>query len=204
MPNPAISRIKDLLARAEASLGALSPRDRTLVVGLLAVGTLTALLVGGLAMRSSLRSAESKVQARLETLQLIEALASDHAAADERAAEIAAQMKVHSGTELSAFLEQAARNAQVGDKLDAVREKSASTTGDVEEKVYAVSITRLSVPEMTRFLAEVETKGYPLRIRSFKVKTRSRADEPKQVDVSMDVSAFKIVAAAAPATPEEG
>lgn len=204
MPNAPLQRIKDALARAEASLGALSPRDRGLVVGLLAFGALTVLIGGGLAMRSSLRSAESKVQARRETLQLIEALASDHAAADERAAEIAAQMKVHDGTELSAFLEQAARNAQVGDKLDAVREKSASTTGDIEEKVYAVSITRLSVQEMTRFLAEVESKGYPLRIRSFKVKTRSRKDEPKQVDVSMDVSAFKILASAAPTAPEAG
>ncbi len=204
MPNSPLQRIKDALGRAEASLGALSPRDRSLVVGLLAFGALTVLIGGGLAMRSSLRSAESKVQARRETLQLIEALASDHAAADERAAEIAAQMKVHDGTELSAFLEQAARNAQVGDKLDAVREKSASTTGDIEEKVYAVSITRLSVQEMTRFLAEVESKGYPLRIRSFKVKTRSRKDEPKQVDVSMDVSAFKILASAAPTAPEAG
>ena len=204
MPNSPLQRIKDALARAEASLGALSPRDRGLVVGLIAVGALTVLVGGGLAMRSSLRSAESKVQARRETLQLIEALASDHAAADERAAEIAAQMKLHDGTELSAFLEQAARNAQVGDKLDAVREKSASTTGDIEEKVYAVSITRLSVQEMTRFLAEVESKGYPLRIRSFKVKTRSRSDEPKQVDVSMDVSAFKILASAAPTAPEAG
>ena len=42
------------------------------------------------------------------------------------------------------------------------------------------------------FLVEIETAGFPMKIRSLKVKTRGRAGE-KKLRVDMDISAFTLI-----------
>ncbi len=186
------TRIRGVIDRVQDLLADMTPRDRSLLLGLVAFGAL--LLVGGSiwAMSSTISSLDSRLRDRELTLTRVQAMAAQQATAEGEAAAIEEQLKKFAGTDLSSFMEQAARNASVGDRLDSVREKSSASSGNIEERLYSVSLNSLTLPEMTDFLYEVEGTGYPLRIKTFKVKTRKRG-EVSSLSVEMDVSAYRLI-----------
>ncbi|CAN0461093.1 unnamed protein product, partial [Ectocarpus fasciculatus] len=94
--------------------------------------------------------------------------------------------------DLSAFLDKSAENTDIGDKLDAVKEKTSSTDGVLEEKMYAVSLSNLTESELATFLYEIETSGFPLQIKTMKVKSRKKGDE-KTLRVDLDISAYRLI-----------
>lgn len=186
------TRVDALRDRAQDALADMSPRDRGLLLGLLVASALAVVGGGAWWMRGTLRGLDQRVEARAETLHLLNVMASEHETAIGQSDEIKANLKAHSGTDMSSFLEQAAKNSGVADRLNQVREKSVTTNGVLEEKLYAVALSSLSQEEMSNFLFEVETSGYPLQIRTFKVKTRTRKDE-KTLNVDMDIAAFRVI-----------
>ena len=185
-------RLAPLVNNARDALADMSTRDRRLLLGLVASGVVIMLTGGGWWMNQSLRDLESRVTSRADSLHMLKVMASDHAVAIGQAEEIKQRLKANEGTDLSSFLEQAAKNASVADRLTQVREKSSSTSGILEEKLYSVALTKLTTDEMAGFLFEVETAGYPLQIRNFKARTRKRKDE-KTLDLDMDIAAFRVV-----------
>jgi hypothetical protein len=90
----------------------------------------------------------------------------------------------------------------VRDRLDSVKEKQAIVDGNLEEKLYAVALSKLTVTEMSKLVKELESNGYPLKVRSLKLKTRNSGDE-KLIDMNLDISAWRVVDDAA-ATKSEG
>ena len=84
-----------------------------------------------------------------------------------------------------------------------MREKPGTTTGTLEERQYAISISKLTLDEYSNFLFEVEGAGYPLKIRTTKVKRRARGEEIT-LDVDMDISAFRMVEATAGVQTTDG
>ena len=56
-----------------------------------------------------------------------------------------------------------------------------------------MKLTHLSQQELADFVAEVEGSDMPLRIRSFKSRTRKRKGEIT-LQVDMDISGYKVVA----------
>jgi hypothetical protein len=186
------TRLDALRDRAQDALADMAPRDRGLLLGLVVLTTVG--LAGGGAwwMHGTLSGLESRVETRADTLHLLKVMASEHEAAIGQSEEIKATLKEHSDTDMSSFLEQAAKNSGVADRLNQVREKSVTTNGVLEEKLYAVALSQLSTDEMSNFLFEVETSGYPLQIRTFKVKARTRKGE-KTLNVDLDIAAFRVV-----------
>jgi type II secretory pathway component PulM len=186
------TRIRGVIDRVQDLLADMTPRDRSLLLGL--VGFAALLLVGGSiwAMSSTISSLDSRLRDRELTLTRVQAMAAQQATAEGEAAAIEEQLQKFAGTDLSSFMEQAARNASVGDRLDSVREKSSASSGNIEERLYSVSLNSLTLSEMTDFLYEVEGTGYPLRIKTFKVKTRKRG-EVSSLSVEMDVSAYRLI-----------
>lgn len=178
--------------RAEEVLTDLSPRDRRLLVGLVCGASLV--LVLGLTwwMSSRLNQLSDRLVGRQDTLRMVAALAEEQSTAVDRADDIEDELARHSNTNLSAFLEQAASRAGIEDMLDSVRENSSTSDGVLEDKLYSVELSKIDTAAFANFLYEVETAGYPLKIRSTKVKVSTRSGE-KQLRVSMDVSAFSLV-----------
>ncbi len=198
------TRIDALRDRAQDALAGMSPRDRMLGIGL--VVAVVVFLVGASVwwMNGTLGDLRSRVASRSDTLHMVKVMAAEHEAALEQSDEIKTKLQQYSGTDLSAFLEQAAKNANVADRLSQVREKSATLNGVLEEKLYAVELKTLTTDEMANFLFEIETAGYPLQIRSFRAKTRARRGETT-INVDMDIAAFRVVEEEADASePEEG
>jgi len=184
--------VSQRLERLQDLLSGLSPRDRALLLGMVAA-LLLAVAVGiGLALTRSLRDQRSLLEDRQTQLAQVSALTASHTDNVSKIAAIEAQIKAHEDTDLQAFLEKAGKNAGISDRLNAVREKSTTTTGRLEDKLYNVTFSKLTLSEYSNFLYEVEAVGYPLKIRTVKVKRRAHGDEIT-LDVDMDISAFRVV-----------
>lgn len=184
--------ITALLERIQDGMRSLSSRDRVLLIAL-SSALLLGLLVGvGMGISSSLRRQRASTEEAEGKLTLAQSLGVDHARYAEQIKEIEARIQAHADTDLQAFLEQASNRVGVSDRLNAVREKSATTDGDLEDKLYTVSLSKLTVDEYAGFLYEVESVGYPLKIRTTRVKRRQRGEEVT-LDVDMDISAFRVV-----------
>jgi type II secretory pathway component PulM len=184
--------VSQRLERLQDLLSGLSARDRALLLGLIAALLLGVVVGLGVVLTRSLRAQRSLLEDRQTQLAQVTALTASHADNVTKIATIESQIKEHEGTDLQAFLEKAGKNAGISDRLNAVREKSTTTQGRLEDKLYNVTFSRLTLSEYSNFLYEVEAVGYPLKIRSVKVKRRAHGDEIT-LDVDMDISAFRVV-----------
>ena len=185
MTSNAQERLFDLLS-------SMTPRDRKLLLGLVAFFSLIFVSGSLWLMSSKLGSLNGQIADREEKLHLIHVLAVDHAEALGQAEEIEEALKANADTDLSSFLEQAAGKSGIEEKLNQVKEKTTATDGVVQEKVYAVKLSKLRLDELTSFLYEVETARYPLKIHTFKVKSRKSGDS-RVLTVDMDIASYKVL-----------
>lgn len=190
----ALDRFQPLADRARDQLAAMSPRDRKLLLGLGIGGALLVVFGGIFLMKGALDAREAKVADRQETLRRVHLLAADFADSQAQAEQIEAKIAEHAGTDMSAYLEQVASRTNVGDRLDAVRQKATSEEGTLQETIYAVSLSKLGQSELATFLYELESTGYPLQVRTMTVKSRRRADEVT-LNVDLDIAAYKLISA---------
>jgi|GEM_PF-2621958 hypothetical protein len=194
--------LQTLSDRVTDAMGEMSPRDRKLLTGLLVVGVVALIGGSGWWVNGRLHDMQARLDDRSETLRLIGVMADDEKLNAEKAGQIEAELKRHSGTDLSTYMEQTAEKVGVRDRLDSVKEKQAIVDGNLEEKLYAVALSKLTVTEMSKLVKELESNGYPLKVRSLKLKTRNSGDE-KLIDMNLDISAWRVVDDAA-ATKSEG
>lgn len=186
------NRIAALQAQLQDLLASMSPRDRALFIGLVAFAILG--VVGGAlyTMSSSLSTLESRIATREDSLQSMRLLLAEYETAKEQATAIEEELRQNASTDLSAFLDKSTENVGIGENLDAVKEKTASTDGVLEEKMYAVSLSDLTESQLSTFLYEIETSGFPLQIKSMKVRSRTRNDE-KTLRVDLDISSYRLI-----------
>ncbi len=194
------TRISALQDRIQDAIADMNPRDRNLLGGLVIFGTVLLLGGGFYSMRSSLDSLETRVDDRRDQLRMIGLLAADHAEGEAKAEEIRTTLERYQSQDFSSFMEQAAQKVGVGEQLSSVRKKSESTNDRLQELVYSVKLSKLQQDQLVKILHEVEASGYPVKVRSFKAKTRTSKGE-KSLDVDMEVATYKVVA---DATEEEG
>lgn len=183
--------LSERLERLQDLLTGLSPRDRALLLGMIGAGLVAVLIGGAWGLSSSLRSQKDRLLERQTQLTQVQALTAEHAAAQAKIEEIEQKIREHADTDLQAFLEKAGRNAGISDRINAVREKSSTVQGNLEDKLYSVSLSKLTLSEYSSFLYEMESAGYPLKVRTTKVKRRVKGEEVT-LDVDMDISSFII------------
>jgi type II secretory pathway component PulM len=184
-------RLENLLDRIQDVLADMTPRDRALLLGL-TIAVLLAIVVGSsYAMKQSLETLEARVNARASDVQSVYVTAQEYADAQANLQVLEADLEKTSAVDLSAFLEQAAQKASI-DSPDSVREKGSTTEGNLEEKQFTVTLNDISLQQLAEFLYEAEASGYPLKIRTTKVKTRTKKEE-KLLQVNMDISAYRAV-----------
>lgn len=191
--------VRERFAEAVASMSA---RDRKLLAGLAVFGVL-AVLGGTWWLGSGLvADARSRVSDREDALDQLTTMASQQADAVEQVENIEAELRKHASQDLPSFMEKSAQKTNLATNLSGVREKEVRTEGNLEEKVYGVELAKVSLQQLVEFLHEIETSGYPLRVRSTKTKTVTVAGA-KVLNVSMEVSAFRLVEVEAEPAPAE-
>ena len=184
-------RLENILDRIQDVLADMTPRDRTLLLGL-TIAVLLGLVVGSsYAMKRTLDTLETRVNDRAKDVEYVYTTAQEYADAQANLEVLEADLRNTSAVDLSAFLEQAAQKASI-DSPDSVREKASTIEGNLEEKQFTVTLNDVSLQQLAEFLYEAEASGYPLKIRTTKVKTRTKKEE-KLLQVNMDISAFRAV-----------
>ena len=194
-------RFNTIALRIQDSLSGLSARDRKLLVLLVVIFAFSALAGVGYLMRSSMKNLESMVEYREETLLQARSMAIDYQTNVETAELILSKLEEHRGANLSAYLEKTAQSVGIADRLDSVKETSTSQNGDLEEKIYAAQLSKLSLEDATNFIFAIENSGFPLVIRNARFKTRKHSGE-KKVKLVLDIASYQLTTEARTAAPE--
>ena len=183
--------VEPLRERFSELVATMSPRDRRLFVGLIVFAVVTVLGGAWWISSSILEDAQSRVAQREETLGLLQGLAADQAEALAQVETIEAELRKSEGQDLPSFIEKAADKVGIASNLQGVREKQVVTEGSLEEKTYTVELSKIQLAQLTDFLYQVETGGYPLRVRTMKTKVVTAAGV-KTLTVSLEISAFRL------------
>lgn len=197
-----MAAFEGLRARFGEMIGAMSKRDRVLFVGLVIGAYVVG--VGGLwwLARGQLGDLQSRIDGQERNLTLLTSMADDQAQAADRVTKIDQQMAKYADQDLPAFVEKAAQKTGIASNLQGVREKQKATDGDIEETPFSVELSKVSLQQLTEFLYEIETAGYPLKVHTMKTRLVT-VSGVKMLNVSMEIGAFRIVNEAAPTATEE-
>lgn len=186
------SRMGHVTARVDALLEGLSPRDRKLLIGLVFFALLVVVGGGFFLMNSTLDSLEGTLGERRADLKYVEDLQEQFEESQVTLEAIEADLRKSGGQDLSAFLEKAATEAKIGENLDSVREKNVVEVGTLEQKNYAVTVSKITQQQAVDFLHAVETGGYPLRITSANFKVVKIKGE-KFLTLKLDIAAYRLL-----------
>lgn len=186
------SAFAPIRSRLEPLLDSLSPRDRKLLLGLMAFAGLVLIGGAGWWMTSALDGMRAEIEDRKETLAFVRQELADYQASQAQLEAIEAELQKHAGTDFSAFMEKAATTAGMNDRLESVRPTSTTTIGTLEVKSYDVNVTRVTLQQMLDFLYAVETDGYPLRITNASIKGVKVAGA-RLLNIKLEVSAYRLL-----------
>ncbi len=178
-------------SRFSALVADMSPRDRSLFLGLVIAAYLGALGVAAWGGKSLLSDVQSRIATKQTALTRLEAMQAEYAQNSAKVAEIEETLRTNANQDLPSYVEKAAQKVGVGTNLKAVREKGVATQGNLEEKSYTVEIDKVTLTQMTDFLFEIETNGFPMRIRTSRVKT-SGAAGARLLSATFEISAYRL------------
>lgn len=189
-----MSKIQLIRTQAMDIFSSLPQRDRFLVIIVTAI-----LFFGGIgaaiySMTTSLRARDKELETLDVNIELLQIIQTEREIVQVKVEEIELALAENATTDLSAFLEKAATEAGFNPKEKSmqVREKSTVTDGSLQEKIFSVSLTKLSTEEFSRFLLKTETSGYPLQIRNSTIKRDKRGEEIT-LNVNLDIAAYKML-----------
>ncbi len=178
----------------------MSPRDRYLFMGLVLM--VYGSVLGGFwyVGHHALANLHSRIDDEEQAYATLSGLASDQASASADIDRIEAELKKNSGTDLSSFVEKAAQKVGIASSLQ-VRDRETSADGNLQSKTFSVELTKITLQQVKDFLFELESTGYPLKITGARFKSTTLAGA-KVLNVSLDVTAYTLLDAAATAAKE--
>lgn len=169
----------------------MSPRDRNLFLGLVLCVYLGALGAAAWGGKSFLADAQSRITAKQAAVTRLEAMETEYVANVAKVTEIEDTLRKNATQDFPSFAEKAAAKHSLGTNLKAVREKGATTEANLQVKTYTVELDRVSLAQLTDFLFELETTGYPLRIQTMRVKTNGPPGQ-RLLSPTFEVAAYKL------------
>ena len=185
-------QFNSIALKVQDSLSGLGDRDRKLLIGLAAAALVGVIVGTGFFMSSILSDLQAKVDYRADALQRATVMAAEFQSNEETSQRISDKLNEHKSSNLSAFLEKTAQTVGIADRLDSVKASSTSVNGELEETLYSAQFSKLSLEDVTNFLFEIETSGYPLIVQSTRLKTR-RSKGERLIKMSLDIAAYKPV-----------
>ena len=185
-------QFNSIALRVQDSLAGLGDRDRKLLIGLASTAFVGIIVGTAVFMNSILADMQAKVDYRADALQRATVMAAEFQSNEETAQQISAKLEEHKSSNLSAFLEKTAQTVGIADRLDSVKASSTSINGELEETLYAAQFSKLTLEDVTNFLYQIETSGYPLIVQSTRLKTR-RSKGERLLKMSLDIAAYKPV-----------
>jgi hypothetical protein len=189
-----MSKIQLIKTQVMDVFSSLSQRDRFLVIFLTATFFFGGIGAAIYSMTTSLKTRDIELETLETNIQLLQIIQTERETVQAKVVEIEQALAENATTDLSAFLEKAATEAGFNPKEKSmqVREKSTVTDENLQEKIFSVSLTKLSTEEFSRFLLKTETSGYPLQIQKSTIKRKKRGDEIT-LNINLDIAAYKML-----------
>ena len=182
--------MKELIARIQATLANLSPRERLLVAGTGVVFLAFVLVVGVVnpALSASSR-ASRRVAAAEDELRAVQILRSRYDEVNARMASV--EQRIQSGPkgEIFTVLESLARASAV--TVDSMEPRTAPASDDYRETKVQVILRGVTLAQLVTYLQRIESAPQLLSIKSLRIRTRS--DKPELLDVTFSVSSFEAI-----------
>jgi hypothetical protein len=161
---------------------------------LVIAGTTALVVLGGLGLRGNLDRLQGEIDTRKGQLSMVQEMQREWREGQATLGQLEEKVTAHAATSFSAFLEKCADRVAIRDNLKQVKELSTATTDTLEERQYAVTVSRVTLDQLVGFLYEVETAGYPLRVLSTKIKTAVVGGQ-SLLDVTLEISSFRLIEA---------
>jgi len=178
----------------------LDDRERRLLGVAFAVALFGAVLAPPMALYAVLHTQRSDVESVREVITAIR----DSSAVVERAKEekgALTERYARPAPQLQAFLSRLASETNV--QIPESQDRQAVPRGKrFEERSTKVTLRKIGMLSLAKFLERIETSGYPVKVTQINV--RKRGSEPDSYDVDLVVSAFDRKAEPKAATTPDG
>ena len=186
------SRSAHIKEKLRDSLASMTPRDRTLLLGVAIFFTLVGLIGSSVFILGTLQGLQEEITTTKSNISSLEEAQQSLNDAKQNLQELEEKISKYKTTDLSAFLSKSAQNAGIKEKvIDRVREKNSVNMGDLIQKSYSVPLKELTLSQFSDFLFEIETAEYPFEIQTCSIRTRKRKGEIK-LRVELDILAYQL------------
>ncbi len=182
--------MKEWLNRLRAWFDGLARREKMLVAGAGAAVALALAFVAGvqplLGARTAAAERADAARRQYDTVRNVKV----HY--DEVSGRLAAvEQKIATGPQgnLLATLQDLAQRSAV--KLDSIEPRTSPSAPPYRETKLQVTLANASLPQVVRFLHEIETAPQVMSVKSLRL--RMRADQPGMLEVTFTVSSFERV-----------
>ena len=182
--------MKELIARIQATLANLSPRERLLVAGAGGLLLVLILLVGVInPVLSASSRASRRVEAADEEFRAVQILRSRYDEISARMSSVEERIRSGPQGEIFTILESLARASAV--TVDSMEPRTSPANDDYRETKVQVILRGVTLAQLVSYLQRIESAPQLLSIKSLRIRTRS--DKPELLDVNFTVSAFEAI-----------
>jgi hypothetical protein len=186
--------------RLQDAVSSLSPRDRMLLIILGVVLFLLGVAEGIQSMSSNLNTLREEIATAEENLEEIKEIKKTQATVLTRLEKLETQLKSYEKTGLRSYLEKSAQKVGIdNEKIGDVTSKITTKGEILEEKSHNFTLSDFTLDELTKYLYEIETSGYPLQIQNCNIRSRkgrsASGEDDKVLRVTMDISTYKLLEA---------
>jgi type II secretory pathway component PulM len=172
---------------------AMTPRDRKLLGVLVAFFSVVGLGLTLFLLKGVIDDRAQRVQDAQDSLDVLTAMADEYEAANRKVQAGEADLSKYADKPMSAYLEEAARDASLSENLTAVNEQGTEVVGKLRQTRYKVELKKIPLDKKygLEFVHAIETSGYPLRIDLARFKTVMVSGD-KQIDMTLELTGFQL------------
>ncbi len=179
--------LRRLRANLESFLARLSPRERVMVSSAAAAVSLFVLFLVVTGVSRSITARENRIGSKTEMLSQIGKLTRGYRQAQAERQSLEARLK-GPPVQLMSFVSQA--GTQSGVEVNDLRPGTPTTSEGLTEDSVEVNLARIDLPRLARLVEALERGPGVVKVRKIRMATRN--DDPKLVDVTLQVSTWQL------------
>ena len=182
-----MEQLKRLHADAGEAFGRLSSREKLMVHGALAAVAAFLHYFVSYSFQGALRQGEARIAGKMKQLQEVQQLAAGYSKAEKERAALDRQLRSN-GVKLFTLVEEAAKKQgiEVGGMTD---RGGHPREGKIVENSVDVTLTRIELLKLVRFLTALESRGSLVKVT--KLQVRARTDQPV-LDAWLTISTYQL------------
>ncbi|MGC6494242.1 MAG: hypothetical protein ACON5B_15520 [Myxococcota bacterium] len=182
-----MDRIRTVLANLREQVDAMSPRDRSLFAGLVALLGLVLVGLFTWSLQSVIDDRASRVVLAKENLGDVQAMAVDLVGLDAKLKVAEAKMSNFKPQLIPTHLEEWAKRASV--PLKRSEETGSQVQGQYRELMYTVEVEDASLEGLVKFLYAIETSEFPIEVDTVEFDAKTVRQE-RSMSLHLELRAY--------------